>query len=136
METIYVREKPVVTSEDIAWVEKLIEIKNRGGLADGRIVTNLYNKLLQKNERPTSCGSCIRGRVQQLENWYNNYKKQLEVEENNHSEATETPSEGEKTPEVINNIPEEKESIVEAKNEEKVVATQPKSKGRPRKEKK
>lgn len=136
METIYVREKPVVTSEDIAWVEKLIEIKNRGGLADGRIVTNLYNKLLQKNERPTSCGSCIRGRVQQLENWYNNYKKQLEVEENNRSEVTEMPSEEEKTPEVINNIPGEKESLVEGKNEEKVVEIQPKSKGRPRKEKK
>ena len=136
METIYVREKPVVTSEDIAWVEKLIEIKNRGGLADGRIVTNLYNKLLQKNERPTSCGSCIRGRVQQLENWYNNYKKQLEVEENTHSEATETTSEEEKTTEVINNITKEKEVPVEAKNEEKVVSMQPKSKGRPRKEKK
>lgn len=115
METIYVKEKPIVTSEDIAWVEKLIQIKNRGGLADGKVVTNLYNKLLQKNERPTSCGSCIRGRVQQLENWYNIYKKQLEV---------------------INNIPEEKEGLVDTKNEEKVVAMQPKSKGRPRKEKK
>lgn len=79
METIYTREEPVVTSEDIAWVEKLIEIKNRGGLADGRIVTKLCNRLLQRADRPTSCASCIRGRVQQLENWYNNYKKQLEV---------------------------------------------------------
>lgn len=80
METIYTKEEPIITSDDIAMVEKFIAIKNRGGLCDGGMVTKLYNKILQRADRPTSCGSCIRGRVQQLENWYNNYKKKLEVE--------------------------------------------------------
>lgn len=80
METIYTKEEPVITSDDIAMVEKFVAIKNRGGLCDGGMVTKLYNKILQRADRPTSCGSCIRGRVQQLENWYNNYKKKLEVE--------------------------------------------------------
>ena len=76
METIYTFQ---VTSDDIATVEKLIEIKNRGYMADSNIVTSLYNRLLNKNAKPTSCSSCIRARIQELENWYKRYKEKLEL---------------------------------------------------------
>lgn len=63
------------TDEDIKMVEKLIDIKNKGYYADGRQVTEYYNKLLNKHVTPTNCGSCIRQRVGELENALNHAKE-------------------------------------------------------------
>ena len=116
METIYTFQ---VTSDDIATVEKLIEIKNRGYMADSNIVTSLYNRLLNKNAKPTSCSSCIRARIQELENWYKRYKEKLELN------AQEAPSEApdavieepvrETTTEKENEAPEAKKQNKKAK---------------------
>ena len=87
--------------EDIALIEKFIEIKNKGYYADGGQVTDVYNRVLDKRVNPTNCGSCIRGRISELEAALNRFKslsekaveepKQEEVnnvtpEENNESE--------------------------------------------------
>ena len=89
------------TKEDIALIEKFIEIKNKGYYADGGQVTDVYNRVLEKRVNPTNCGSCIRGRISELEAALNHFKmlsekaveepKQEEVnnvtpEENNESE--------------------------------------------------
>lgn len=89
------------TKEDITLIEKFIEIKNRGYYADGGQVTDVYNRVLEKRVAPTNCGSCIRGRISELEAALNRFKllsekaveepKQEEVnnvtpEENNESE--------------------------------------------------
>lgn len=63
------------TDEDIKMVEKLIDIKNKGYYADGKQVTEYYNKLLNKHVTPTNCGSCIRQRVGELENALNHAKE-------------------------------------------------------------
>lgn len=73
------------TDEDIKLVERLIEIKNRGYYADGKQVTEVYNRVLNKKATPTNCGSCIRQRVSELEGALNNFKaleakKQAEVD--------------------------------------------------------
>lgn len=60
---------------DIMMVEKFIDIKNKGYYADGRQVTEYYNKLLNKHVTPTNCGSCIRQRVGELENALNHAKE-------------------------------------------------------------
>lgn len=61
--------------EDIELVEKFIEIKNKGYYADGAQLTEVYNRVLEKNVNVTNCGSCLRGRVQELENALNQFKR-------------------------------------------------------------
>ena len=56
------------TKEDIEKIEKFISIKNRGYYADGGQVTEVYNRVLEKNVNVTNCGTCLRGRIQELEN--------------------------------------------------------------------
>ena len=68
------------SDEDIKMVEKLIEIKAKGYYADGKQVTDYYNRLLNKHVNPTNCGSCIRQRVGELENALN-HARELEKRE-------------------------------------------------------
>jgi hypothetical protein len=63
------------TKEDIEKIEKFIDIKNRGYYADGGQVTSVYNRVLEKNVNVTNCGSCLRGRIQELENALNHFKE-------------------------------------------------------------
>lgn len=88
------------TKEDIELVEKLIRIKNSGFYASGEEVTKIYNRILNKNVNVTNCGSCIRGRIQELENALNHFKaisEKVEVndtpDENKASESLENGSE-------------------------------------------
>lgn len=67
------------TNEDIEKVEKYIELKNKGYYCDGTQLTNDYNRILEKHVNPTSCGSCIRQRITELEGALNHYKKQQEA---------------------------------------------------------
>ena len=62
------------TKEDIEKIEKFIDIKNRGYYADGGQVTEVYNRVLEKNVNVTNCGSCLRGRIQELEAALNQFK--------------------------------------------------------------
>ena len=63
------------TKEDIERIEKFIDIKNRGYYADGGQVTEVYNRVLEKNVNVTNCGSCLRGRIQELEAALNHFKE-------------------------------------------------------------
>lgn len=69
------------TSDDVKMVEKFIEIKNKGFYCDGTQLTTVYNRVLEKNVAPTSCGSCMRARISELETALNQFKKTLEVKE-------------------------------------------------------
>ena len=62
------------TSEDIQFIEKAIEIKNKGYYLDGGQLTEVYNRVLEKRATPTNCGSCIRQRVTELEAALNQFK--------------------------------------------------------------
>lgn len=67
------------TKEDILLIEKFIEIKNKGYYCDGKQLTEVYNRVLEKNVNITNCGSCLRGRVQELENALNKFKTTQEA---------------------------------------------------------
>lgn len=67
------------TKEDIEKVEKFIEIKNKGYYCDGAQLTEVYNRVLNKRVNTTTCGSCLRQRVNELEQALNHYKKQQEL---------------------------------------------------------
>lgn len=67
--------------EDVKLVEKFIEIRNKGFYADSAQLNDVYNRVLEKNVLPTSCGSCMRQRISELEGALNQFKKTLEVKE-------------------------------------------------------
>lgn len=73
--------------EDVKLVEKFIDIKNRGFYCDGTQLTTVYNRVLEKNVAPTSCGSCMRARISELETAFNQFKKTLEVKEEAQNES-------------------------------------------------
>lgn len=73
--------------EDVKLVEKFIDIKNRGFYCDGTQLTTVYNRVLEKNVAPTSCGSCMRARISELETALNSFKKTLEVKEEAQNES-------------------------------------------------
>ena len=67
------------TNDDIKMVEKFIDIKNRGYYVDGKQLTEVYNRVLEKNANVTNCGSCLRQRTQELENALNAFKRLSEA---------------------------------------------------------
>ena len=75
------------TSDDVTMVEKFIEIKNKGYYCDGGQLTEVYNRVLEKNAPPTNCGSCMRARISELEGALNQFKKTLEVKEEAQNES-------------------------------------------------
>lgn len=76
------------TSEDVKLVEKFIDIKNRGYYCDGGQLTEVYNRVLEKSAPPTNCGSCMRARISELETALNQFKKTLEVKEEEQPKKT------------------------------------------------
>lgn len=54
------------SENDIMMVEKFESIRQRGMYCDGQQITEYYNRLLNKKVNVTSCGSCLRQRVQEL----------------------------------------------------------------------
>jgi hypothetical protein len=68
------------TNDDVKMVEKFLEIRNKGYYCDGGQLTEVYNRVLEKNAPTTNCGSCMRARIAELETALNSFKKTLEVE--------------------------------------------------------
>lgn len=66
----------IFTEEDKKLVKKFINIKNRGLYADSMQLTEAYNRILEKNVRNTTCGSCMRARVSELENALKQWEKE------------------------------------------------------------
>lgn len=67
------------TDDDVKFVEKAIEIRNRGYYIDSAQLVDRYNKILHKNRARTSCGACLRAIVSELETALNRFKMQLET---------------------------------------------------------
>lgn len=67
------------TKEDIELIEKFIEIRNKGYYADGKQVTEVYNRVLEKNVNVTNCGSCLRQRVGELQQALDQFKRLSEA---------------------------------------------------------
>lgn len=67
------------TNDDVLLVEKFIQIKNKGFYCDGGQLTEVYNRVLEKNAPTTNCGSCMRARISELEQALTQFKKQMEL---------------------------------------------------------
>jgi hypothetical protein len=68
------------TNDDVQYVEKAIDLKNKGFFIDGTQLTEVYNRVLNKRANPTNCGSCIRQRIIELEGALNAFKRTIELE--------------------------------------------------------
>lgn len=105
-------------AEDIKFIEKAIEIRNKGYYLDGGQLTAVYNRVLGKNVNVTNCGSCIRGRITELEAALNHFKTKIKAQETLKDEQ------------VDNSSPEENKPTVEAENKS---VEEKKRVGRPKK---
>lgn len=114
-------------NEDVKMVEKFIEIKNKGFYVDSRQLQNVYNRVLEKQVQPTNCGSCLRSRVQELEDALNKFKEQMSV--SGYTSADEYNNE-------IAAIEEEIEAYNKVTPTEEATEEKPKRGGKPRKNKK
>lgn len=79
-----------ITKEDIELAEKMWNARQKGLYFNSGLVTQLYNKLYHTNLNPTSCGSCIRHRIDGIWKKIEEFKKLTEAqvpEENNEKES-------------------------------------------------
>lgn len=98
------------TESDIKFVEKAIELKNKGFYIDGNQLTEVYNRVLNKRVNPTNCGSCIRQRISELEGALNHYKA---------NEVISSPKESVEEVKVDSNPQEENKAVRKAGNRKK-----------------
>ena len=68
-------------SIDILVMETFIQLVKRGSRISGTDITELYNKVFNKNLKPTNCSSCINQRYKELKNAYYNFINLLKEEE-------------------------------------------------------
>ena len=101
----------VWTEEDIEKVRKFIEIKRRGHYAESHELTSVYNRVLEKHVNNTTCGSCLRQRVEELERALRQYEADKAKKEAKKAEEETKVAE-------VDNMPQEtKEAVAEQIND-------------------
>lgn len=58
----------MINEEDKILIGKFKDILNRGHYANGRQVTECYNRVFSKKLSPTNCSTCIKKRISALYN--------------------------------------------------------------------
>lgn len=62
-------------------IRKFEELMRKGYYASGAEVTSVYNEVFGTTLSSTSCGSCIRGRIQQMVNALNDFEAKIKAQE-------------------------------------------------------
>lgn len=60
-------------------IKELITKTERTKIYSMSAITDTYNTIFNKNEKQTSCGSCLRNLFIKIKNWYN---KEIEIKNN------------------------------------------------------
>ena len=66
----------IITDDDKKLIRKLIEIKNKGYYCSSDVLKNLYNRVFEANWKGTSCSSCMRAKVSELEKALKQWEEQ------------------------------------------------------------
>lgn len=66
--------------DDIKKIRKFEEILRRGLYASGAEVQDVYNRVFQTTMTPTSCGTCLRGRIKTMVDALNRYSEENKVD--------------------------------------------------------
>ena len=98
-----------INEEDVKFIKKAIEISNKGYYMSGGLLTQVYNRVFDKNLPSTNCSSCIRHRISELARAL---KRQEAQELENKAQEASKENEANNTPQ------EEKEVNTEQINEE------------------
>ncbi|MFV0328436.1 MAG: hypothetical protein ACK5KL_01235 [Dysgonomonas sp.] len=62
-------------------IKELIINTEKSKIYKSGLITDTYNKIFNKNEKTTNCGSCLRTFFLKIKNWYQEeLKKQMEAE--------------------------------------------------------
>lgn len=69
-----------ITNEDKALIERALTIRKQGKLCSAREITELYNRVMEKNLPVVSCSSCINQRIRELGNALAKFNEQMEKE--------------------------------------------------------
>lgn len=122
------------TESDIEKVRKFISIKNRGHYAESHELTSVYNRVLEKHVNNTTCGSCLRQRVEELERALRQYeadkaKKEAEELANAQDSGFSTVEEARRESEIIMQELEERKKAHEEAVEELIQNEKLESKG-------
>ena len=70
---------------DLDYFKKMIGIVNRGYYLDSKQLCELYNRVFNKDLRPTGCSSCNKLRYSELKTSYDRYVTEKVKEEKNDS---------------------------------------------------
>lgn len=76
-----------INAEDAKLIRKFDEIRQKGYYADGNQVTQVYNRIFGTNLSSTSCGSCLRQRIQQMVDTLNHFEQIVKRQEELAQEA-------------------------------------------------
>lgn len=101
-----------ISEKDVELIKKFIGIKNRGHYADSKQLTEVYNRVLGKNVQPTTCGQCLRKRVNELETALKKWEKEQEALKNAQESGFTTVEEAERETKKI--MEEHKEEVENA----------------------
>lgn len=109
-----------ITAEDIELLKDLINRKNKGLMVNSKVVVDLYNRIMGKPAKPTSCRGCLIGYISAMERKWANIERAIEKA----NKASETvKSEG-----ADSDATEIKEEPVEAENKPKTKGVSKKKK--------
>lgn len=118
----------MLTKEQIEKIKTFSYARQRNLRVNAREFTDFFNEVMGTNVRITTCSTCIRRRIQELENRLKQFEEQNKVEEQ--EQPVETESDVEQTQE---EVVKEKEDVVEEQSEE-IKEENKKKPGRPKKE--
>lgn len=96
------------TEENVRMVKKFIDIKRKGYYCSSSAVKDVYNSVFETNWKGTSCASCLRSKIQELENalrkWEAEQAKKAQEADVTNDKVVDTPQEKkEEEPQDVNN---------------------------------
>ena len=92
----------IFDSEDIRKMDTMAAIVKRGRYLSGADVTELHNKIFNRNLKTTNCATCIKNRWQDLAKAYKIFLDEISHQK---VEVEQAPIEVEKTPQIEENKP-------------------------------
>lgn len=77
------------TNDNIKFVEKAIELRDKGFYINSQQLVDKYNEILEKRHSYTTCPSCLRQMINELEAAYNKLKRDAAISGMTVTEAVE-----------------------------------------------
>lgn len=67
-----------ITQQKLDDIKELIEKTEKTYIYQSGLIYGLYNELYNKNEKTSTCGSCVKTRFTLIKKWYNEHKNDVQ----------------------------------------------------------